>query len=77
MPLTFALSTDAPHALSTPLLAVALGADEALPAALSELDARLGGTLGRALSRRDFRGARDETLHLAGGEQGVERVLLV
>ena len=77
MPLTFALATDAPHALSTPLLTVALSADETLPAALGELDARLGGALGRALARRDFRGGRDETLHLAGGEQGVERLLLV
>lgn len=77
MPLTFALSSDAPDALSTPLLAIALSADEPLPAALSALDAHLGGTLGRALARRDFRGGRDETLHLAGGEQGVQRVLLV
>ena len=77
MPLQFALSSDAPHALSTPLLAIALAADEALPPALSELDARLNGAIGRTLSRRDFRGGRDETLHLAGGEQGVERVLLV
>ncbi|MDF1503711.1 leucyl aminopeptidase [Roseisolibacter sp. H3M3-2] len=77
MPLQFALSVDAPHALSTPLLAVALAADEALPGALSELDARLGGALGRTLARRDFRGGRDETLHLAGGDDGVQRVLLV
>jgi leucyl aminopeptidase len=77
MPLQFALSSDAPDALSTPLLAIALGADEPLPPALAGLDARLNGTLGRAITRRDFRGGRDETLHLAGGEQGVERVLLV
>jgi leucyl aminopeptidase len=29
------------------------------------------------LSRRDFRGGRDETLHLSGGERGVQRVLFV
>jgi leucyl aminopeptidase len=77
MPLALSLSTDAPSAVRTPLLAVALAAGESLPDALRDLDGRLGGTLGRALARRDFRGGRDETLHLGGEETGVERVLLV
>ena len=77
MPLTLSLSQAAPHTLDTPLLVVALGADEALPGSLGELDGTLHGVLGRALSRRDFRGGRDESLHLGGGERGVQRVLLV
>jgi leucyl aminopeptidase len=64
-------------ALDTPLLVVALGAQPTLDAALRPLDGALGGALGRALERRDFRGSRDETLHLAGGTTGPERVLLV
>jgi leucyl aminopeptidase len=59
----------------TPLLVLALdpGATQG-PAAL---DASLGGALGRTLAARDFRGARDETLYLAGGATGPRRVLLV
>jgi leucyl aminopeptidase len=78
MPISLSLSQSAPQSLDTPLLVVALGADDALPGALAELDsASLGGSLGRTLSRRDFRGARDETLHVGGAERGVQRVLLV
>ena len=44
---------------------------------LTALDAALGGALARLLERRDFRGGRDETLHLGGGSGGSARVLLV
>ncbi len=77
MPLSLSLHPGAPAELSTPLLAVALAADEALPEALAPLDRSLGGAIARALSRRDFRGGRDETLHVGGAESGVERVVLV
>jgi leucyl aminopeptidase len=78
MPLTLTLSQSAPNALDTPLLVVALAADEPLPTPVAELDGQaLGGVIGRAISRRDFRGGRDETLHLGGAERGVQRVLLV
>ncbi|HEX2718805.1 MAG TPA: leucyl aminopeptidase [Gemmatimonadaceae bacterium] len=66
-----------PGALDTSLLVVALGADQQPGAELSRLDESLGGALSRTFSRRDFRGARDETLHLAGGARGAQRVLLV
>jgi leucyl aminopeptidase len=45
--------------------------------ALAALDKALGGALERALSRKDFRGARDELLHLQGGTSGPQRVLLI
>ncbi|MDQ6926813.1 MAG: hypothetical protein M3154_11345, partial [Candidatus Eremiobacteraeota bacterium] len=77
MPLAFTLETSALADLATPLLAVALAPDESLPDALAPVDARFGGALGRAIARRDFRGARDETLFVAGADTGVERVLLV
>jgi leucyl aminopeptidase len=64
-------------ALDVPLLVVALPAGAALDAPLVALDAVLGGALARLLDRRDFRGGRDETLHLAGGTAGPARVLLV
>jgi leucyl aminopeptidase len=77
MPLKLSLSQNAPESLDTPLLVVALGADAALPAALGALDQATGGALGRSLSRRDFRGGRDEVGHVSGGATGVQRVLLV
>jgi leucyl aminopeptidase len=63
--------------LDAPLLVIALPSDPELDAALAPLDASLGGALRRTLERRDFRGGRDETLHVGGAAEGVERVLLV
>ena len=64
--------------LETPLLVVPIG-KESLEATgeLTAVDAATNGALGRALSRRDFRGGRDETLLLGGTERGIQRVLLV
>jgi len=77
--MTISLNVAAPNlgALDTPLLVVALPSAPAIGNDLAPLDGLLGGALTRAVSRRDFRGARDETLHLAGGDRGVQRVLLV
>ncbi|CAG0963753.1 partial leucyl aminopeptidase, partial [Gammaproteobacteria bacterium] len=69
-------STDL-SALKTPLLALLLPAGGTVPAGLKSLDDAMGGALSTALGRGDFRGARDETLHLQGTRGGVERVLLV
>ncbi len=77
MTLTLAVAPLNFGALDTPLLVVPLGAAPTLGADLQPVDAATGGALGRALTRRDFRGGRDETLHLSGGERGVQRVLLV
>jgi leucyl aminopeptidase len=77
--MTLSLNVAAPDfgALDTPLLVVALPSAPSIGNELAPLDTALGGALARAVSRRDFRGARDETLHLAGGDRGVQRVLLV
>src|SRR5690348_12398146 len=77
--MTLTLNTAAPDfgALQTPLLVVALPSGAQPGGDLGPIDAATGGALNRALARRDFRGARDETLHLAGGERGIERVLLL
>jgi leucyl aminopeptidase len=77
--MTLMLKAAAPawESLESPLLVVALATGPTLTAELAPIDAVTGGALGRALSRRDFRGGRDETLHLAGGERGVQRVLFV
>jgi leucyl aminopeptidase len=77
--MTLTLSVAAPDlgSLDTPLLVVALAAAPTLSSELAPLDTITSGALGRALSRRDFRGGRDELLHLSGGERGAQRVLLV
>ena len=63
---------------ASPLLVLALPAKPAVSGVLQSLDSVLGGALGRSISRGDFRGARDETLHLGGvAEDGPQRVLLV
>jgi leucyl aminopeptidase len=77
--MTLSLTAGRPDlaALDVSLLVVASASGPSLDAALAPLDATLGGALGRTLERRDFRGARDEMLHLAGAASGPRRVLLV
>jgi leucyl aminopeptidase len=64
-------------ALDIPLLVVALASGAGLDASLTSLDRTLGGALARTFERRDFRGGRDETLHLSGAASGPRRVLLL
>jgi leucyl aminopeptidase len=77
--MTLKLTVAAPTlgALETPLLVVALPNAPTLTDELRPIDAATNGALGRALTRRDFRGGRDEMLHLSGGDRGILRVLLV
>ncbi len=63
--------------LETPLLALALAPGATATGPLEPLDRALGGVLRRTLERRDFRGNRDETMHLTSASGGIERVLLV
>jgi leucyl aminopeptidase len=75
MPVEILLRTDLPHAIETPLLAVAL-AEGGMPRSLGPLDAATAGALGRPLAARDFVGKQDETvlLHPPGI---ARRILLV
>jgi len=64
--------------LETPLLVIAVPKEGTEVAGeLAAVDAATSGALGRAMSRRDFRGGRDETLLLGGSAAGIQRVLLV
>src|SRR6185503_12290918 len=63
--------------LDTPLLVLALAKGVTATGEFDPANKATGGALARALNRRDFRGGRDETLHLAGGDKGIQRVLLV
>jgi leucyl aminopeptidase len=77
--MTLTLSVRAPDfgALNTPLLVLALGAGASLDQPLASLDARVGGVLRRTVERREFRGGRDEMLHLSSTAAGAERLLLI
>ena len=77
MALTLALHDGDAADIDTPLLGVLLSAGNELPAALSQLDDKLGGALSRSVERGDFRGVRDETLHFDGGTTRAGRILLV
>ncbi|HEY9425715.1 MAG TPA: leucyl aminopeptidase [Gemmatimonadaceae bacterium] len=77
MPLRTTSSGAEPATLDTPLLVIALARNASIPAPLGALDKSLGGALARSISRRDFRGDRDEVLHLSGTDEGPRRVLLV
>ncbi len=61
----------------TPALVIALPSNPSLTAALGPVDAALHGALARTLDRNDFRGTKDEVLHLTGGLAGPRRVLLI
>ena len=77
MALDLAVRSADPSDVKTPLLALLLPAGNTLPAGLKRLDASLDGALTTALKRGDFRGSRDETMHLQGRVGKAERVLLV
>src|SRR3954452_21901834 len=64
--------------LETPVLVFAVPKEGTEVAGeLAAVDAATNGALGRAMSRRDFCGGRDETLLLGGSAAGIQRVLLV
>ncbi|HUQ18570.1 MAG TPA: leucyl aminopeptidase [Gemmatimonadaceae bacterium] len=76
MPPEIQLSTEANASVTVPLLAVAIG-DNPNTNSISDLDAALGGGIKRAMDSREFRGARDETLHFSGPANGPQRVVLI
>lgn len=77
MSLAFSAQAGDPARGKTPLLALLLPAESALPKGLAALDKQMDGALSLALRRKDFTGARDEALLLLSSVAGPERVLLV
>ena len=77
MPLSVTLHAGEAALLDAPIVAIALGPTTSPGRTVSALDAAMGGVIARAISAREFRGARDEVLHLTGGARGARRVLLV
>jgi leucyl aminopeptidase len=62
--------------LRAPALAILAAQQDGGPD-VGSLESGLAGAVRRVFTNRDFRAARDETVHLLGGEKGIERLLLV
>jgi leucyl aminopeptidase len=74
--LSVSIASQSPIEVGTSLLVVALPENPTL-AGIAALDAATQGALTRMIEMKDFRGARDEMLHLTGFTKGPRRILLV
>ena len=77
MPLSYSARRADASSLEAGVLAVLCAKGTTAPDALANLDTLLGGAIARSFVRGAFIGKRDEVLHLAGGETGPQRILLV
>ena len=74
--LSVSIASQSPIEVGTSLLVVALPENPTL-AGIAALDGATQGALTRMIDMKDFRGSRDETLHLTGFTKGPRRILLV
>ena len=74
--LSVSINSANPAEVGTPLLIVALPENPSV-AGIAALDTAVQGALTRSIEMKDFRGSRDEILHLTGVAKGPRRVLLV
>ncbi|HMG00279.1 MAG TPA: M17 family peptidase N-terminal domain-containing protein, partial [Gemmatimonadaceae bacterium] len=74
--LSVSINSVNPAEVGTALLVVALVENPTL-AGIAGLDGATEGALSRMIEMKDFRGTRDETLHLTGVPKGPRRLLLV
>ena len=74
--LSVSINSVNPAEVGTALLVIALPENPTL-SGIAALDAASQGALSRLLEMKDFRGTRDETLHLTGFPKGPRRLLLV
>src|SRR6267154_127629 len=74
--LAVSINSASPAEVGTALLVVALPENPTL-AGIAGLDAATQGALTRSFEMKDFRGARDEMLHLTGVAKGPRRILLI
>jgi len=74
--LAVSINSGSPAEVGTSLLVIALPENPTI-AGIAGLDSAAQGSLSRSIEMKDFRGARDETLHLTGFAKGPRRLLLV
>ncbi len=77
MALEVSLTPERPINSGAALLAVALDDSLQLDPSLEELDKSAGGEIRQAIDNRDFRGARDEVLHITSATGGTRRIALI
>ena len=74
--LAVSINSGSPAEVGTVLLVIALAENPTI-AGIAGLDSAAQGALSRTLDMKDFRGTRDETLHLTGFAKGPRRLLLI
>ena len=74
--LNVGIASASPVEVGTALLIVALPENPTL-AGIAGIDTATQGALSRSFEMKDFRGSRDEILHLTGLSKGPRRILLV
>ena len=74
--LAVGINSASPAEVGTALLVVALPENPTI-SGIAGLDSATQGALSRTLEMKDFRGSRDETLHLTGVIKGPRRLLLI
>jgi leucyl aminopeptidase len=77
VPLQVALSAARPVDSGASFLALALDDSLLLHEAVEELDRATGGEIRRAIDSREFRGARDEVVHITSGAGATRRIALI
>ncbi|MBA3340437.1 MAG: leucyl aminopeptidase [Gemmatimonadaceae bacterium] len=77
MPLSITINAGSAAEFTGSLLGVAFSDEPKLSGTLVELDQAMAGAIQRSIELLDFRGARDEVLHLTGPVGGPRRVVLV
>jgi leucyl aminopeptidase len=75
--LEVSISAATPANSGAPFLAVAVDDSLSLHESVAELDRAAGGAIRQAIDSREFRGARDEILHITNGSGGTRRIALI
>jgi len=74
--LAVSINSGSPAEVGTSLLVIALPENPTI-AGIAGLDSAAQGSLSRSIEMKDFRGSRDEMLHLTGFAKGPRRLLLI
>jgi leucyl aminopeptidase len=77
MPASISIGGEGLASFKGALLALPLPEKPALSPDVMRLDGMLGGAIARSIESREFRGAKDEVLHVTGSATGPRRVMLV
>jgi leucyl aminopeptidase len=77
VPATVTVSKGTAESYNGSLVAIPFADSPSVDGALASTDKALGGSIGSAISARDFRGGKDELFFLSGASNGPRRVVLI